>query len=129
MFFLIRKIQVIFLILFFIVTIPPEQKEPRKLPFLLKYLELQGLMISHNSGLTKPHPYSSGPINWPFLIRGISFWTNNDDRQQIYLLGNPFNSWLAVASMAILVGVLLADIISRRRGISPINDRKYLKNL
>ncbi|RIA96567.1 glycosyltransferase family 39 protein [Glomus cerebriforme] len=104
------------------VTEPSEQKEPRKIPFLLKYFELQRLMISHNSGLTKPHPYSSGPINWPFLIRGISFWTNNDDREQIYLLGNPFNWWLTVASMAVLVGVLLADVISRRRGIKPISD-------
>ncbi|GBB86163.1 hypothetical protein RclHR1_01260034 [Rhizophagus clarus] len=102
-------------------TEPVEPKEPRKIPFLLKYFELQRLMISHNSGLTKPHPYSSGPINWPFLIRGISFWTNNDDKQQIYLLGNPFNWWLAVASMAVLVGVLLADVISRRRGLEPIN--------
>lgn len=105
-----------------------EPKELKKIPFLLKYFELQRLMISHNSGLTKPHPYSSGPINWPFLIRGISFWTNNDDRQQIYFLGNPFNWWLTVASMAVLVGVLLADIISRRRGFEPINKRKYLKN-
>ncbi|RGB36070.1 glycosyltransferase family 39 protein [Rhizophagus diaphanus] len=102
-------------------TEPMEPKELKKIPFLLKYFELQRLMISHNSGLTKPHPYSSGPINWPFLIRGISFWTNNDDREQIYLLGNPFNWWLTVASMAVLVGVLLADIISRRRGFEPIN--------
>ncbi|CAI2185386.1 19719_t:CDS:2 [Funneliformis geosporum] len=106
-----------------VVTDPLEPKKPtRKIPFLLKYLELQRLMISHNSGLTKSHPYSSGPINWAFLIRGISFWTDNDNKQQIYLLGNPFTWWLAVASMAVLVGVLLADVISRRRGVHPIMD-------
>lgn len=81
-------------------------------------------MISHNSGLTKPHPYSSGPINWPFLVRGISFWTLGDKNQQIYLLGNPFTWWLAIGSIAVLVGVLSADLISRRRGIQPIPDRK-----
>ncbi|CAG8562246.1 1640_t:CDS:10 [Funneliformis caledonium] len=105
------------------ITEPLEPKKPtRQIPFLLKYLELQRLMISHNSGLTKPHPYSSGPINWAFLIRGISFWTDNVNKQQIYLIGNPFTWWLAVASMAVLVGVLLADVMSRRRGIYPIMD-------
>ncbi|RHZ61884.1 hypothetical protein Glove_345g31 [Diversispora epigaea] len=95
-------------------------KPLKHLPFYSKFFELQGLMISHNSGLTKPHPYSSGPINWPFLVRGISFWTFGDKKQQIYFLGNPFTWWLAIGSIAVLVGVLSADLISRRRGIQPI---------
>ncbi|CAG8439456.1 7653_t:CDS:10, partial [Scutellospora calospora] len=110
----------------------PEVPEPpkRRISFLAKFLELQNLMLSHNSGLTKPHPYSSGPINWPFLVRGISFWTKNDERQQIYLLGNPFNWWLSVGAMAVLVGVVSADLISRQRGINPISEtvRKRLYN-
>ncbi|CAG8519920.1 17013_t:CDS:10 [Dentiscutata heterogama] len=116
------------------VTKPLVPEPPKKhLPFFAKFFELQRLMISHNSGLTKPHPYSSTPINWPFLVRGISFWTYNDERQQIYLLGNPFTWWLSVGAMAVLVGVLSADLISRRRAIQPISepvrDRLYNSGL
>ncbi|CAG8478962.1 6118_t:CDS:2, partial [Acaulospora colombiana] len=98
------------------------KNEIKSVPFIKKFFELQRLMISHNSGLTKPHPYSSAPINWPFLVRGISFWTLSDDKKQIYLLGNPFTWWLAIGAMAVLVGVMAADLISRRRGIKPIPD-------
>nr|CAG8642805.1 12793_t:CDS:10 [Entrophospora candida] len=98
-----------------------EPKKPtRQLSFLRKFFELQNLMISHNAGLTKPHPYSSGPINWPFLIRGISFWTNSDTKEQIYLIGNLVGWWIAIGLMSVLVGVLAADMLSRRRGTDPI---------
>ncbi|CAG8440221.1 3055_t:CDS:10 [Diversispora eburnea] len=99
-----------------------EPKPLKHIPFYKKFFELQRLMISHNSGLTKPHPYSSGPINWPFLVRGISFWTLGDKKQQIYLLGNPFTWWISIGSIAVLVGVVAADLISRRRGVQPIPD-------
>lgn len=102
-----------------------KQKPLRKVPFIMKFFELQRLMISHNSGLTKPHPYQSSPINWPFLVRGISFWTFNDDRRQIYLLGNPFSWWTAVGSLAVFVGIMLADALARRRGFDPIDERGY----
>jgi C-terminal four TMM region of protein-O-mannosyltransferase len=46
----------------------------KDMPFLAKFFELQGLMIHHNSALTQSHPYSSAPISWPFVVRGISFW-------------------------------------------------------
>ncbi|CAJ0630139.1 12440_t:CDS:2 [Entrophospora sp. SA101] len=109
------------------VTIPKEPKKPtRQLSFLRKFFELQNLMISHNAGLTKPHPYSSGPINWPFLIRGISFWTNSDTKEQIYLIGNLVGWWIAIGLMSVLIGVLAADMLSRRRGTDPIPKRNYL---
>lgn len=78
-------------------------------------------MISHNAGLTASHPYQSGPIEWPFLIKGISFWTQNDTRKQIYLISNPFGTWLAIGSIAVIVGISGADVLSRRRGFYPLN--------
>ncbi|KAF9955174.1 hypothetical protein BGZ65_003566, partial [Modicella reniformis] len=75
----------------------------KKRAFILKFLELQGRMISHNAGLTGKHPYQSQPIEWPFLTKGISFWTQNDTRKQIYLLGNPFGMWIAAGSLAVIV--------------------------
>jgi dolichyl-phosphate-mannose-protein mannosyltransferase len=60
--------------------------------FIEKAWELQVLMIKHNSGLVKPHPYSSHAITWPFVLRGISFWENKDGLRQIYLLGSSCDS-------------------------------------
>lgn len=78
-------------------------------------------MFQHNAGLTDSHPYASSPINWPFLISGISFWTGpQDDKQQIYLIGNPVGWWVSSASLAILAGISMADAIARRRGFYPI---------
>jgi dolichyl-phosphate-mannose-protein mannosyltransferase len=66
-------------------------KEKRnEISFLRKFFELQGLMLHHNSQLTKSHPYSSSPVTWPFVVRGISFWESAEGLKQIYLLGNPF---------------------------------------
>ncbi|KAF9279315.1 hypothetical protein BGZ68_007996, partial [Mortierella alpina] len=96
-------------------------KPVKKRAFILKFLELQGKMLSHNAGLTASHPYQSMPIEWPFLAKGISFWTQNDTRKQIYLLGNPIGMWIAIGSLAVIVGVAGADALSRRRGFYPLN--------
>ena len=96
-------------------------KEPKKLPFLKKYLELQLSMFAQNNALTSSHPYASEPITWPFLIRGVSFWTNDDDKTQIYFVGNFAGWWLEVAMIAVFLGVVAADQLTRRRNIEAIN--------
>ena len=104
------------------------QKEPRKikqLPFLKKYFELQRAMFFHNNALTSSHPYASFPISWPFLLRGVSFWTENDSREQIYFLGNPIGWWLASSILAVFAGVIGADQLAMRRGLDTLDDRKY----
>lgn len=100
-------------------------KTVKKRSFILKFLELQGKMISHNAGLTDSHPYQSSPIEWPFLAKGISFWTENETRKQIYLIGNPLGMWIAVASLAVIIGVSGADLLSRRRGFYPLNQGTF----
>ncbi len=82
-------------------------------------------MIQHNAGLTASHPYASGPFNWPFDLSGISFWTHNTDKQQIYLIGNVASWWLCVIGMSIWVGIVGADALARRRGLEPIEDREF----
>ena len=100
-------------------------KKPKSMNFFKKYIELQLLMFQHNAGLTASHPYASGPINWPFLISGISFWTDNDSKKQIYLTGNIFGWWTCVVGLSIFVGVVGADLLARRRAMDPIPDRMY----
>lgn len=104
-------------------------KEPRKikpLPFLKKYFELQRAIFFHNNALTSSHPYASQPIQWPFLLRGVSFWTQNDTRQQIYFLGNPVGWWLASSLLAVFVGIVGADQLSLRRDVNSLDERESI---
>ncbi|KAJ9118652.1 hypothetical protein QFC22_003872 [Naganishia vaughanmartiniae] len=97
-------------------------KPVRHVNFFKKFFELQVLMLQHNAGLTSSHPYASEPFGWPFLLSGISFWTDNETSQQIYLMGNVAGWWICVAGMSVWCGIMLADALSRRRGIHPIED-------
>ncbi len=92
----------------------------KSLSFLRKFAELHLLMLQHNAGLTGSHPYASSPINWPFLLSGISFWTENDQKQQIYLAGNPLGWWVCVMALSVFAGIIGADLMARRRNIKPI---------
>lgn len=105
------------------------EREVKTLPFLSKWFELQRAMFYHNSKLTSSHPYASHPYQWPFLLRGVSFWTQNDTRQQIYFVGNPIGWWLAASLLAVYAGIILADQISLRRGIDALDHRKCPCNM
>lgn len=102
-----------------------EERKVRSMPFLKKYLELQRAMFFHNNQLTSDHPYASFPIQWPFLLRGVSFWTDNPTRQQIYFLGNPLGWWFAAAILAVFAGIIGADQLSLRRGADALDKRKF----
>jgi len=102
-----------------------ELKQTKHMPFLKKYLELQRAMFFHNNALTSSHPYSSFPVQWPFLLRGVSFWTEDTTREQIYFLGNPLGWWFASSLLAILAGFLLADQLSLRRGVDAMDKRRF----
>lgn len=101
-----------------------EPKAIKHVPFLIKYFELQRAIFFHNNALTSSHPYASQPVQWPFLLRGVSFWTQNDTRQQIYFLGNPIGWWLASSLLAVFAGVIGADQLSQRRGIDSLEERE-----
>lgn len=113
-----------------IIDMDPEDKrlskEPKKvktLPFFKKYFELQRAMFHHNNALTSSHPYASQPIQWPFLMRGVSFWTKNDTREQIYFLGNVAGWWIASSILAVFAGIVGADQLTQRRGIDALDSR------
>ncbi|CEJ85746.1 Putative Mannosyltransferase pmti [[Torrubiella] hemipterigena] len=101
-----------------------EEKKVKHVPFLKKWLELQSSMFYHNNKLTSSHPYASQPYQWPFLLSGVSFWTNNDSRQQIYFVGNPAGWWFASALIAVFVGLIAADQVSLRRDVDALSHRK-----
>ncbi|EME48700.1 glycosyltransferase family 39 protein [Dothistroma septosporum NZE10] len=100
-----------------------EVRKPKSMPFLKKYFELQRAMFYHNNALTSSHPYASVPIQWPFLLRGVSFWTESETRRQIYFMGNPLGWWFASALLAVFAGILFADQLSVRRGVDALDRR------
>lgn len=105
-------------------TVQVEPKVVKKRAFIKKWFELQVLMLQHNAGLTSTHPYQSTPIEWPFCLSGISFWTRNEGQQQIYMVGNLLGWWVCAVTVSVYVGVVAADMLARRRGIHPIEDGK-----
>ncbi|KAF3938578.1 hypothetical protein ABW19_dt0210118 [Dactylella cylindrospora] len=115
-------------------SLPPgdvrNEKKPKvikTLPFLVKWFELQRAMFHHNNALTSSHPYASHPIQWPYLLRGVSFWTKNETREQIYFLGNPIGWWLASSLLAVFAGIIGADQVTKRRGIDALDFRTRSK--
>ena len=100
-----------------------EERKPTSRPFLLKWFELQRAMFIHNNALTSSHPYASQPYTWPFLFRGVSFWTQNETKQQIYFLGNPIGWWITSSLLAVFAGIIGADQLSLRRGIDALDNR------
>ncbi|POS87576.1 glycosyltransferase family 39 protein [Erysiphe pulchra] len=115
-------------------SIPPDSDRIRKkerqiksLPFLQKWFELQRAMFFHNNALTSSHPYDSHPFIWPFLLRGVSFWTKNDTRQQIYFVGNPVGWWLSSSLLAVFAGIIGADQLALRRGTDSLDTRSRMR--
>ena len=104
-----------------------EERKVKPLPFLRKYLELQRAMFFHNNALTSSHPYASEPFQWPFLLRGVSFWTKNDTREQIYFLGNPIGWWIASCLLAVFCGIVGADQLSLRRGVDALEESEWIR--
>lgn len=101
-----------------------QERKVAQLGFGRKWAELQRAMFFHNNALTSEHPYASEPFQWPFLLRGVSFWTNAETKGQIYFLGNPIGWWFASSLLAVFVGVIGADQLSLRRGIDAIEESK-----
>ncbi|KAG4303691.1 hypothetical protein PCANB_000074 [Pneumocystis canis] len=96
------------------------------LSFFQKYIELQFSMFDHNSRLKASHPFSSYPLEWPLLNRGISFWIDSSKYQQIYLLGNPVGWWFEISFLVIFVIAVISDQILLRRGMMFIRESREL---
>lgn len=102
-------------------------KKVRPMPFLKKWWELQHLMFHHNNILSSSHPFASQPDSWPLSLSGVSFWNDNVNKKQIFFTGNVVGFWLQVCFLAIYVGLVLADQVTRRRDIHILNPQARSK--
>ncbi|KAK0551716.1 Dolichyl-phosphate-mannose--protein mannosyltransferase 4 [Tilletia horrida] len=101
---------------------PNPPREVKSMNFFKKFVELQLQMLHQNNLLTSSHPYATTPINWPFILSGVSFWTDDENKRQIYMVGNLVSWWIGVLSVSIYTGIMLADLVARRRGNEPIEE-------
>lgn len=82
--------------------------------FWSKFFELNRVMWTVNQRLTEHHVYESRPRTWPFLRRGINFWTKH--HRQVYLFGNLFTWLLGTASVLGYAAVRLLLVLRAQRG-------------
>ena len=97
---------------------PP--REPIPIDFLDKFFEMHDVMFTQNNALTEPHPYSSRPIAWPFVLSGVSYWNKDNQNVQVQLFGNVITWWTSTAAVSMFIGLIAADTLLRRRGIYQI---------
>jgi dolichyl-phosphate-mannose-protein mannosyltransferase len=97
-------------------------KPVKHIPFLNKWWELQFQMFAQNNKLSSEHPFASDPISWPVSLSGVSFWTKNETKEQIYFIGNLFGWWLEVAALALFALVFVCAKLAEQRNISIFNE-------
>ncbi|KAI8808004.1 Dolichyl-phosphate-mannose-protein mannosyltransferase-domain-containing protein [Cladochytrium replicatum] len=85
--------------------------------FFAKFGELHKKMWTINAGLTGSHPFDSRPDAWPFLRRGISFWSaKTSGPGQIYLIGNPLIWWTSTVSvLLVFAGAGVLAVLAKRK--------------
>ena len=98
-------------------------KPIKKLPFLRKWWELQFLMFEHNNNLSSEHPFASQPGEWPLCMSGVSFWTSNDLRQQIFFIGNIPGWWFECVMMVAFVAIVAFDQLTVHRDVHILTER------
>ncbi|KAJ3018789.1 UNVERIFIED_CONTAM: hypothetical protein HDU68_010981 [Siphonaria sp. JEL0065] len=101
--------------------------------FLSKFIELHAKMWEVNSGLTNSHPYDSRPPSWPFLKRGINFWTFKDEKtgigKQIYLIGNPLIWWVSTLSVLTCVAIVGTGLLLVKRKIVSFDEDAFFTKI
>ncbi|XP_015189217.1 PREDICTED: protein O-mannosyltransferase 1 isoform X3 [Polistes dominula] len=85
------------------------------LTFWEKFIELQIKMLFGSQEGQNSHMYSSGPLEWPLMSRGIAYWVSNDSNAQIHLLGNIAIWYSGTAALIVYTALLIFYIMRRRR--------------
>lgn len=84
------------------------------LSFWDKFVELQTKMLWHTDQM-QSHMYSSEPLEWPFLSKGIAYWVDKGSNAQIHLLGNIVIWYTGSLSIIAYVSLFVFYLMRRRR--------------
>nr|XP_018899540.1 PREDICTED: protein O-mannosyltransferase 1 [Bemisia tabaci] len=84
--------------------------------FWQKFVELQYKMFFSHLENVKDHIFSSEPIEWPLMSRGIAYWlSSTSEENQIYLIGNRIIWRSGVISLLMYAGLFTIYLLRRRR--------------
>lgn len=115
-----------------------------QLTFWDKFLELQYKMLFSNTESVQNHMYSSDPLEWPLLTRGVAYWVSRESnvsyfihaistllsfkfttltvlqhsvhiQAQVHLLGNVIVWWSGSLGVLIYSSLLVWYLLRRRR--------------
>lgn len=97
--------------------------KPTSLTFFEKFMELQFKMLwSSVSETQQTHMYSSDPLDWPLMSKGIAYWVDAKSNAQIHLIGNVAIWYSGTASIFLYMTLLSVYLLRRRRLCYDIND-------
>eukprot|EP00730_Choanoeca_flexa_P020208 TRINITY_DN9883_c0_g1_i4.p1 TRINITY_DN9883_c0_g1~~TRINITY_DN9883_c0_g1_i4.p1 ORF type:complete len:762 (+),score=107.35 TRINITY_DN9883_c0_g1_i4:27-2312(+) len=95
--------------------------------FWAKLVDLHRAMFKANSKLVHQHNLSSKPWEWPLARQGIPFW-HGANKQQVYLLGNPFLWTISLVALGYVSSAWLVERLALRRqllSIDAIQHRRF----
>ncbi|XP_017891392.1 protein O-mannosyltransferase 1 [Ceratina calcarata] len=97
------------------------------LSFWEKFQELQIKMLFSGQEGQNSHMYSSDPLDWPLMSRGIAYWVSNDSNAQVHLLGNILIWYSGTVCLIIYSSLLIFYILRRRRMCFDISHEEWHK--
>nr|CAH7742103.1 unnamed protein product [Callosobruchus chinensis] len=100
---------------------------PTKLSFWQKFLELHYKMLFSSTDGVQNHMYSSEPLEWPLMTRGIAYWVSSTSNAQVHLLGNIVIWYSATFGLLLYATLLIIYLLRRRRQCYDIDDATWTR--
>eukprot|EP01134_Creolimax_fragrantissima_P007017 CFRG7017T1 len=96
---------------------------------LQKVWRIHKVMFDANRGIEQDHPWSSKWYTWPFMIKGLMFWV--EDNHMVYQLGNPFVWWgtTVLVILALLYAIFNTSFYSPEAPVSKKKQSQYHERL
>lgn len=101
--------------------------QPTYLTFLQKMWELQYKMLLVNQENVQDHVYSSDPMEWPLMTRGIAYWISPTTNAQIHLIGNLVTWYTATVCLFLYVLIFCFYLLRRQRLVYDIPEDTFEK--
>ncbi|XP_065203314.1 protein O-mannosyltransferase 1 [Planococcus citri] len=95
------------------------------LSFWDKFYELQYKMFFNHQENVQNHMYSSDPIEWPLVGRGIAYWVSTEHNGQIHLLGNILVWYSGAVAVFLYSAIVVFYLLRRRRKCYDIDEETW----
>lgn len=95
------------------------------LSFWNKFFELHYKMMFSATDGVQNHMYSSDPLEWPLMSRGIAYYISNDNNAQIHLLGNFFIWYSSTIGVISYLSMLIFYLLRQRRNCFDLTPARW----